>query len=255
MMTTHGSGQCVENVSEGVTVRITKTAEAGGVLNIYLCDYGCSTQHRKWPIRWSTVLMWTSFPWMPTRWYPADKQAVGKHSLFLTSYRALIAQSLATLLFCSQQSGKMTPTRIAHRSGQTLKSVLNPGERLHDYIRVFYQCFQGERTLYIIDDCSASKALTKKKDALSELAFSGRHAQQSVWVLTQKYNSVLKDLREQTRWVAIFYCNYCHSFEECLRENDVIATREERAAVKKLAETKHAKLLLKTDQPAGYQLL
>ena len=42
---------------------------------------------------------------------------------------------------------------------------------------------------YVIDDGSATKALTKKKDMLSELAFSGRHAKQSVWVLTQKYNS------------------------------------------------------------------
>ena len=57
----------------------------------------------------------------------------------------------------------------------------------------------GKPTLYIIDDCSASTALTKKKDMLSMLAFSGRHAEQSVWVLTPKYNSVLKDLRKQTR--------------------------------------------------------
>ena len=34
----------------------------------------------------------------------------------------------------------------------------------------------GESTLYITDDCSASTALTKKKDMLSMLAFSGRHA-------------------------------------------------------------------------------
>ena len=134
--------------------------------------------------------------------------------------------------------------------------VVDPGERLHDCLRGFYQHFQGEPTLFIIDDCSASKALTKKKDALSELAFSGRHAQQSVWVLTQKYNSVLKDLREQTRWVALFHCKDRDSFEECLRENDVIPSREERTAVKqKLAETKHAKLLLKTDQPVAYKVL
>ena len=68
--------------------------------------------------------------------------------------------------------------------------------------------FKGEPTLFIIDDCSATKALTKK-DMLSELAFSGRHADISVWVLTQKYNSVLKDLREQTRWVALFHCKDC----------------------------------------------
>ena len=62
--------------------------------------------------------------------------------------------------------------------------VVDPGERLHDYLRAFYLVFQGEPTLYVIDDCSATKALTKKKNLmLSELAFSGRHAKQSVWVL------------------------------------------------------------------------
>jgi len=50
---------------------------------------------------------------------------------------------------------------------------------------------------------SASRAVTKKKDMLSELAFGGRHAKQSVWVLVQKYDTVCKDLREQTKWVAL----------------------------------------------------
>ena len=113
--------------------------------------------------------------------------------------------------------------------------------------------FKGELTLFIIDDCLATKALTKKKDMLSELVFSGSHADISVWVLTQKYNSVLKDLREQTRWVALFHCKDRDSFEDCLWENDVIPTREQRALVRQqLAERKHAKLLLKTDQPAAY---
>ena len=133
--------------------------------------------------------------------------------------------------------------------------VVDPGERLHDYLRAFYQCFQGEPTLYIIDDMSASKALTKKKDMLSELAFSGRHAQQSVWVLSQRYNSVLKDLREQTRFVVLFHCKDRDSFWEALRENDVIPREEQAAVRQKLAETPHAKLLLKTDQPAAYRLL
>ena len=54
--------------------------------------------------------------------------------------------------------------------------TLDSGERLHDYLRAFYLVFKGEPTLYIIDDCAATKALTKKKDMLSELAFSGRRA-------------------------------------------------------------------------------
>ena len=72
--------------------------------------------------------------------------------------------------------------------------VVDPGERLHDWLWVLYGCFAGEPTMYIIDDCSGRKDLTKKRDMLSELAFSGRHAGQSVWVLMQKYNTVLKDL-------------------------------------------------------------
>ena len=88
------------------------------------------------------------------------------------------------------------------------------------------------------------------------LAFSGRHAEQSVWVLTQKYNSALKDLREQTRWVCLFHCKERDSFEDCLRENDVITSREQRALVRQqLAKTKHAKLLLKTNQPVCYTVL
>ena len=81
----------------------------------------------------------------------------------------------------------------------------DPGERLHDYLRAFYHVFMDEPMLYIFDDCSASTALTKKKDMLSMLASSGRHAEQSVWVLTQKYSSVLKDLCEQTHWVCLFH--------------------------------------------------
>ena len=90
---------------------------------------------------------------------------------------------------------------------------------------------------------------------LSELAFSGRHAEQSVWVLTQKFNAVLNDLREQTRWVALFHCKDRDSFEDCLRENDIVPPGERMAIRQKLAQIKHAKLLLKTDQPSAYQVL
>ena len=132
----------------------------------------------------------------------------------------------------------------------------NGDEKLQELLRVFFNKYAGTQTLYIIDDCSATKELTKKKDMLSELAFSGRHADQSVWVISQRYNSVLKDLREQTKWVCLFYTKDRDSFENCLRENDVIPTLEERNIIRKeLSKTKHCKLILKTDQPTGYWLV
>ena len=47
---------------------------------------------------------------------------------------------------------------------------------------------------YLDDVCSAEGEINKKRDALSGLAFNGRHRNHSLWVLTQKYNSISKDL-------------------------------------------------------------
>ena len=65
-----------------------------------------------------------------------------------------------------------------------------------------------------------------------------------------------KDFREQLKFVCMFYCKDRDSFEECLRENNGIPTEQDRKDVKrKLDGTKHCKLILKTDQPTGYDLL
>ena len=110
-----------------------------------------------------------------------------------------------------------------HRPKDKSIIIVNPvmrdgTERLQELLRYFFDKFAGRPTLYIIDDCSATKELTKKKDMLSQLAFSGRHAEQSVWVISQRYISVLKDLREQAKWVCMFYTKDRDSFEYCLRE-------------------------------------
>ena len=97
---------------------------------------------------------------------------------------------------------------------------------------------KGNHTLFIIDDCLAEGEMNKKRDALSELAFSGRHRNHSLWVLTQKYNSVSKDVREQIKWLCLFFTKDRDSFEECLRENDVIPDKNERK-LKKCLQIDH----------------
>ena len=68
--------------------------------------------------------------------------------------------------------------------------------KLNEWIKLCKNSLKGHQTLFIIDDCSAEGEINKKRDALSELAFR-RHRNHSLWVLTQKYNSVSKDVREQ----------------------------------------------------------
>ena len=131
---------------------------------------------------------------------------------------------------------------------------------LQQALEFYYKVFRGDETLIIIDDCAATKELkfrshttVGKKCMISELAFSGRHTNQSVWILSQKYNSVLKDFREQLKWVCLFYCKDRDSFQNCLRENDVVpnaGTRDTIAGI--LKQRKHTKLILRTDQPTDY---
>ena len=53
-----------------------------------------------------------------------------------------------------------------------VNQLINGEEKLQELLRMFFNKYAGSTTLYIIDDCSAIKELTKKKDMLSELAFS-----------------------------------------------------------------------------------
>ena len=76
--------------------------------------------------------------------------------------------------------------------------------KLNEWIKLFKSMLKDHQTLFIIDDCSAENQINKKRNALSELAFSGRHRNHSLWVLTQKCNSVSKDVREQIKWLHLF---------------------------------------------------
>ena len=94
--------------------------------------------------------------------------------------------------------------------------------KLNEWLKLFKNTLKGCQTLFLIDDCSAEGEINKKRDALSELAFSGRHRNHSLWVLKQKYNSVSKDVREQINWLCLFFTKDRDNFEDCLRENDVV---------------------------------
>ena len=55
----------------------------------------------------------------------------------------------------------------------------------------------------------------------------------------QKYNSVSKDVREQIKWLCLFFTKGRDSFEDCLRENDVIPDKNERDRLKSVFKKGH----------------
>ena len=165
------------------------------------------------------------------------------------------------IIFCPTYENNKTYQDRAFIKKDPNVYVINPQDKLDECLEYCSNMYkksdvtENKNTLFIIDDCAASRDIHKKRQTLSKLAFSGRHDGISVWVITQKYNSVLKDFREQTKWVALFCCKDKSSYDECLEENDVIECKEEKIKIKAdLRSSKHAKLLLKTDPPFSYKV-
>ena len=115
--------------------------------------------------------------------------------------------------------------------------------KLNEWIRLFKGVLKAHQTLFIIYDCSAEGEINKKRAALSELAFSGHHRNHSLWVLTQKYNSVSKDVREQIKLLCLFFTKDRDSFDDCLKENDVIPDKSERDRLKNVFKIGHTQSL------------
>ena len=63
----------------------------------------------------------------------------------------------------------------------------------------------------------------------------------------------IKDVREQLKWLCLFFTKDRDNFKDCLRENDVIPDKNEWDRLKKSLQNKlYSKLILKCYQPAGY---
>ena len=63
----------------------------------------------------------------------------------------------------------------------------------------------GSKTLILIDDIIADENLDKQRQSLLELAISGRHRGHSLWLLTQSYTAVPKNIRRQAKMLYIWY--------------------------------------------------
>ena len=65
--------------------------------------------------------------------------------------------------------------------------------------------FEKTNTLFVLDDCAASKDVKDRTSQLVNLGFSARHDGISVWVLTQQITSIAKPFRENVAAIVLFY--------------------------------------------------
>lgn len=61
------------------------------------------------------------------------------------------------------------------------------------------------QTLVILDDCAFTKDLKQRSNRFISLAFSGRHQNISLWVLTQQLTAIAKPFRENVACIICFH--------------------------------------------------
>ena len=113
----------------------------------------------------------------------------------------------------------------------------------------------GSKTLFLIDDIIADEALDKRHQPLLGLAISGRHRQHSLWLLTQSYTAIPKNIRRQAKMIYVWYLKNRTDLNTIHEENDVIETQEELARVKvQLKCGKHTCLIMRMKHRRAYEI-
>ena len=80
--------------------------------------------------------------------------------------------------------------------------IVKPKDNLYQWIKKLSELLRFFDVLFILDDIIANESLDKRRQPLLELAISGRHWGHYLWLLTQSYTAVPKNLRRQAK--AIF---------------------------------------------------
>ena len=80
-----------------------------------------------------------------------------------------------------------------------------PSNQLYYLIEKYSKTLAGSVTLFLIDDIIADEALDKRCQLLLGLAISGRHRAHSLWLLTQSYTAIPKNIRRQAKMLYIWY--------------------------------------------------
>ena len=133
--------------------------------------------------------------------------------------------------------------------------MIEPGNHLYNWIEKNGNWFARFKTLFLINDIIADEKLNKRRQPLLELAVSGRHKAHSLWLLTQSYTVVPKNIRRQAKMLYVWYPKNRTGLNIIRKENDVIETPEELANVKKeLEQGKHTCLIMRMEHPRAYEI-
>ena len=132
--------------------------------------------------------------------------------------------------------------------------LVEPKDKLYDYIEKLSNLETGNAILFIVDDIIADENLDKRRQSLLELAISGRHKNHYLWLLTQSYTAIPKNLRRQAKAIFTWYPKERGDMRTNHEENDVL-TNEELIVVKEhLKNVKQTCLYIRNKYPRVFNI-
>ena len=121
-------------------------------------------------------------------------------------------------------------------------------------LRVASYFFAGTNTLFVLDDCAASKDVKGRTGQLVNLGFSTRHDGISVWVLTQQITSITKPFRDNIAAIVLFYTPSSKTTKAIFEDYAGELTHEEyKEFIAKLKKHKFSHLVFTLRHPYGIQ--
>ena len=118
--------------------------------------------------------------------------------------------------------------------------VMEPKEKLYQWVEKLSQLLTCLETLFIIDGVIADEGIDKQRQSLLELVISGRHRNHYLWLLTQSYSVIPKNLRKQAKVIFVWYPKERGDHKMIHDENHIL-TFDELVIVKGLSKrSKHA---------------
>ena len=133
--------------------------------------------------------------------------------------------------------------------------LVDPTDNLYQWIKNLSELLRFLEVLFIIDDIIANESLGKRRQSLLELSISGRHRGHYLWLLTQSYSAIPKNLRRQPKAIFMWYPKERADLKMMHDENDVLTDDELVVARNFSKKSKHACLYMQNEYPCRLKLL
>ena len=122
--------------------------------------------------------------------------------------------------------------------------LIVPKDKLYQWSEKLLPLLANSETPFIIDDIIADESLNKRRQSLLELAISGRYREHYLWLLTQSYSGIPKNLRRQAKSIFVWYpkeradLKMIHDENSLLTDDELVVVRDF------LKKSKHACLYI-----------